>query len=178
MKALVSRITRIQGALVLCGIAALGAVSAHANPATDALGISSKFPGTYALIDKSGEGARECADKIQIVATDAAVRLFSAPDSVYAQESFAVSEKGCESGEGDIGPNRTRCTHFKKFEVHFTDTSPLTIAGFIREYRGIRLDAFDSDLLTWEHGSTIIPFGVLGLWNGDKFKCTYKRISE
>jgi hypothetical protein len=156
--------------VLFSSVAVLGmsSLSAFADSATDALGISSKFPGDYQLV--SAQGKAGCAEKLHVVATSDYVTANS--------EYYYKKDSGCESHEGDIGPVRNECTKFYEKEVNSTMTSPVTIVGYVSEYSGIKLGAFDSDTIVYQHDNTEIPFGITGIWDGEKFKCTYKRISE
>jgi hypothetical protein len=154
------------------------AASVDADDAKTTFGISSKFPGEYQLIQKSGDGADKYCPEVLKVSISAASVVVSGSAWFPAWEVFSFAEAGCRKKSGDIGTSRSVCMNFHEKEVSSTDTSLLTIVGFIREYAGIRLGTFDSDILTYEHSSTQIPFGIFGIWDADKFRCSYKRISS
>lgn len=140
--------------------------------ASDAL-ISQKLAGEYEIIKRKGKGAQEyCENTLKISVTESGV-FTSAFDA-----HFYFKANGCKTGEGDIGPLRTRCTRFSNNEVSYSDTQPLTIVGFVRESTSVSLDFGSQDKLTYKHSTTEVPFGILGLWNDRDFSCKYQRIGS
>lgn len=142
---------------------------ALANEATDALGISPKFPGTYSLVMAKGGGAKyHCNETVELIVTENRVE--------FGTETFYASDAGCKNTEGDIGPVRVSCTKFSKRKISDSMTEPLTIVGYVSEQTSLRLSMFDDTKLIFSHDVDQVPFGILGIWNDDKFKCTYKRM--
>ena len=77
---------------------------------------------------------------------------------------------------GDIGPSSITCTRFNRKSVSFSKTDPLTIVGFIRESRNLKLYGNDEKKLIYSKNIPRIPFGNLGIWNKDEFKCHYEKL--
>lgn len=142
---------------------------ALANEATDALGISPKFPGTYTLEKAKGGGAQyHCDQTVELIVTEHSVQ--------FGRVSFHIADAGCKKTEGDIGPVRVSCTKFSERKISDSLTEPLTIVGYVSEQTSLRLSLFDDTKLVFSHDVDQVPFGILGIWNEDKFKCTYKRM--
>ncbi|OFZ21234.1 MAG: hypothetical protein A2X94_07175 [Bdellovibrionales bacterium GWB1_55_8] len=154
--------------ILLLGMVFLSCSLVFANEATEALGISAKFPGTYTLVRASGGGSQyHCDKEMELIVEPGAVR--------FGRESFYLESSGCHRRQGDIGPVRVSCTQFSERKISDSLTEPLTIVGYIREFTGIRQKRSNSDVIIFEHDLTQIPFGILGIWSDEEFKCVYKR---
>lgn len=135
--------------------------------------ISKKLVGKYELIKQSGKGAQYSCDKtLEITVNESGVFT-----SAFNADFYSINS-GCKNSEGDIGPLRTRCTHFSENKVSYSDTQPLTIVGFAREFRSISLDYGTDNQLTYKHNTTEVPFGILGLSDEQDFSCKYQRIES
>jgi hypothetical protein len=138
---------------------------------------SQALSGEYRLTKASSEFAEQyhCPEEIQISVDSNSVILESLR-GIYAHDSFWAKDEGCENRAGDIGPLRTSCTRFNKKSVSDSVTEPLTIVGYIREFKRIKLLGNDQSRLKYSNNVTQIPFGILGIGNDDEFSCEYKRL--
>lgn len=143
--------------------------------ATDAM-VSQNLAGKYELIEASTDYARQyhCAEQIQITVTSERVVLHGIESGVYA--GFWSKNEGCTYKEGDIGPIQTRCTTFTESSVSSSDSQPISMIGFVRESEEINLSFWNSDILFYSKNITQVPFGILGIWDKDEFKCKYRRL--
>lgn len=145
--------------------------TAFSSYGSDAL-ISQKLAGTYELIKTNGKGAQlYCVETLEINVTEAGVFTNAFSANFYSKDS------GCQNSVGDIGPLRTKCNQFSKRKVSLSSTEPLTIVGFVREYKSISLDALNENTLTYVHNTTEIPFGILGIGSEQDFSCKYQRVN-
>lgn len=138
---------------------------------------SKALEGQYELIEASSEYAKSyhCSKEIEVSVSEDAVVLTGVSDN-NSYASFWAENEGCNNTEGDIGPLRTKCTRFNKKSVSYSDTSYLTIVGFVREFERIDLKGKNDNKLIYSNNVTQVPFGILGIWNDDEFKCEYKRL--
>lgn len=138
---------------------------------------SEALSGNYKLQKASSEYARQydCPEEIQITINDKAV-ILERIKGIYAYQAFWAENEGCTNKEGDIGPLRTSCTRFNSKSVSFSLTEPLTIVGYVREFRNVELHGKDDKKLIYSKNVTEIPFGILGIWNKDEFKCHYEKL--
>lgn len=131
--------------------------------------------GNYQLIKASSDDAKQyhCSKEIEITVDETAVILKGLNDNTsYA--AFWSDNTGCESQSGDIGPLRVTCTKFNKKSVSNSLTEPVTIVGYVREYKKISLNK--KGKLIFKNNVTAIPFGILGIGKDDEFKCEYQRV--
>lgn len=155
----------------LFGLALLSTVTSYANTSLD----SSALAGQYKLTKASSEFAAKyhCSEEIEVKVNERSVTLEGISDN-NSHASFWSEDAGCEKGAGDIGPLRKKCTTFKENSVSYSDTSYLTIVGYVREVESIKVKG---DKLTFSNNIIQVPFGILGIFKDDEFKCDYKRVS-
>ncbi len=137
---------------------------------------SRNLEGQYELVKASSDFAKayHCSQEIEVRVNESLVVLDGLSDN-KSHSAFYAEDEGCEKSKGDIGPIRKKCTRFKKKSVSYSDTSYITIAGFIREYTTIKLDGKKGDKLIYSNNITQVPLGILGINKDDEFKCEYKR---
>lgn len=158
--------------LLLC-LTVLLSTSLFAEGAMDSEALS----GSYKLQKASSEYAKlyYCPEEIEITVDNVAVVL-ERTKGIYGYESFWTKNTGCNTKVSDIGISTTNCTRFNRKSVSFSKTDPLTIVGFIREFRNLKLYGNDEKKLIYSKNITEIPFGILGIWNKDEFKCHYEKL--
>ena len=158
-----------------------------ANDITNQLGISEKFIGRFSQIEASGEAAPyKCPNSIEITASEFSIEIHDLKGGFV--EQFIAHKSGCDNTKGDIGPVRLNCNLFSESEINWSITEPVTIVGYTSSMTGIRFDTdynFETsqmvpnqDVIVYQHDVTEIPFGILGIWNSEKFYCRYQRMSE
>ena len=140
---------------------------------------STALNGKYELIKASSEYAQtyHCSQEIEVIVSEDLVDLDGVSDN-RSHASFLANNEGCENSEGDIGPLRRKCTTFNKKSVSYSDTSFLTIAGYVREVKKLRLKGKNSNKLIYSNNITQVPFGIFMIWDDDEFKCEYKRLDS
>ncbi len=136
---------------------------------------SLKLNGEYRLLKASSEYAEtyHCSEEILVKVNESLVVLDGLSDN-KSYSAFYADEEGCEKSQGDIGPLRKRCTRFNKNSVSYSDTSYLTIVGFIREVTKLKLNR--KGKLIFSKNITQVPLGILGVNKDKEFSCEYERI--
>lgn len=158
---------------LLIGSVCLMSLHSFAGTSLDSIALE----GNYTLEKASSEYAERyhCSQEIEILVDERGVKLSGTSD-YNSHASFWTHNEGCDNSKGDIGPLRRRCTRFNKNSAFSSDTSYLTIVGFKREVEKIKLAGKEKNKLIYSNNMTQVPFGILGIWDDDTFKCEYKRL--
>jgi hypothetical protein len=137
----------------------------------------SGFIGTFNRIEASGGGAiYYCPQQIKTTEVQGEyIRVANMEDDSYIQ-SFAVQSPACKwKTEGDINlsPILT-CKTVRANKLKDSETG-LTIVGFIKDSHSLTLNA-TRDQMIIRKDMTLIPGGVLRIWQDEKYVCKYQRV--
>lgn len=120
--------------------------------------------GDYQLIKTSG---RNCGEKLSIDVSEKLIK-FSWPDGLQTIIHSFENKCGFKPLHSD-----EVCMNFKKNSFTETD-SDFTEVGYTKHTLKVKLV---DDRLTIQRSSIAIPLGSLVTYDGDNFKCTYKKIN-
>lgn len=145
-------------------LVSLTSLSTLASPLT-----SKALEGEYSL---TKDAVGRCHQNLSITVQKEGISVESNGSYV---DFFSADKEGCKSAEGDIGPIRNRCTDFSKNSVSYSDSQPISIVGYIKEKDSFKLSN-KGQKLVYTRTSTVIPFGILGIFDDGEFNCIYERI--